>query len=267
MARSMNSIQTKLTLSFGILVLVMSCLTFFYTYSETKKTIKDITRNELKIISTVAALALKGEDLSEIKPGSEKTARFLRIRDLLQDMEKSNPDIKYIYTYVKNDDKSVKFAVDADYGIKQASEVAKPGEVYTDTDAAMLEGLEKPSADSEFSNDKWGTFLSGYAPVKGPDGKITGAVGVDMLKNTVIAKQNFIGDTIYIIFGAAIVLTAILITFFSITLVRDIRELNSAVREMARGNPDFVTGIKRSDEIGELDESLKMLAKKMGRKI
>ncbi|HOJ50568.1 MAG TPA: hypothetical protein PKW55_07145 [Spirochaetota bacterium] len=47
----------------------------------------------------------------------------------------------------------------------------------------MIEVLRKPykiNVDKEFTVDKWGVWLSSYAPIVDSDGNIIAAIGIDM---------------------------------------------------------------------------------------
>jgi adenylate cyclase len=243
----------------------MSGLSFFYTYFETKKAIKSLTENELKGLASVAAAAVNADVLLSIKPGDDGKPAYLSISDMLYKMQMSNRDIKYIYIYTHNDPKRVKFLVDAEYG--HGMDVAKAGEIYNETTPAMMEGLNQAAAEDEFDTDKWGTFLSGYAPIKDKNGKSFAAVGVDMLAAKVIEKQNFIGDTVYIIIAIGIVVSAILITLISIPMIRDIKMIDTAAKDIVKGCKEITVKVTRNDEIGELADSIRKLTEFIGRKI
>jgi len=253
MAKFFNNLQVKLTASFIILILVISGLTFFYTFNETKNALKNILQGELKAVACVVASQINGDAFAKIKAGDEKKPAFTAIRDAIYKAQKSNPDIKYIYTYRANNEKSIKFVIDAEYGISK--DAAGIEEVYTDITPEMIEGLKQTIVENTFSTDKWGTFLSGYAPIKDSKGQLVGAVGVDMLSKTVIEKEKFIGFTLLIIFIIAVLIAGLIILYFSGTIIRDIKKLNKVANDISTGSMDVHMDVKRNDEIGELAES------------
>jgi HAMP domain-containing protein len=253
MTKFLNKLEVKLTASFILLILAISGLTFFYTFNETKNALKNILQAELKAVACVVSSQINGDTFEKIRPGDEKKQLFTLIRDDMYAAEKSNPDIKYIYTYRANDEKSVKFVVDSEYGISK--DAAGIDEIYKDITPEMIEGLKQTTAESVFSTDKWGTFLSGYAPIKNSKGVLVGAVGVDMLSKTVIEKEKFIGFTLVIIFLIAVLIAGLIILYFSGTIIRDIKKLNKVANDISTGNMDVHMEVKRNDEIGELAES------------
>jgi HAMP domain-containing protein len=80
-----------------------------------------------------------------------------------------------------------------------------------------------------------------------------------MLATTVVERQNFIGDTIYIIMGIAILIAALLIGLFSVTIIRDIQKLNRAAQKISTGETNVTIDVQRKDEIGELSNSFERM--------
>jgi adenylate cyclase len=128
-------------------------------------------------------------------------------------------------------------------------------EIYEDAGEALFLGFNKPTVEKDYVVDKWGTLLSGFAPIKDLKGKIIGIVGVDMSANTVIEKQEFIGNTIYLIMGIAVIIAGIFIFIFSKTIIKDIHKLNRIATDISMGKMDVEMNVSRNDEIGELAES------------
>jgi HAMP domain-containing protein len=243
----LHSLQTKLTASFVVLILVVSSLTFFYTFSETKSALKELTQDELQALAAVTASQLSGADadaMSALKEGDETQPVFVVLRDKLKAIRASHSDIKYVYT-MRRTDGGVVFLVDADHGNKEDPGAAI-GEQYEGTKGELLKG---------FSSDKWGTFLSGYAPIRNSQGAIIGLIGIDMASDRVIEKQEFIGTTIYYVMAVAIVLAGFFILLFSKTIIKDIHELNRVANAISMGDMDVDMDVRRKDEIGALAES------------
>lgn len=252
MKKIIYSLQTKLIASFILLIVVIAGGTFFYTFNETKKALKETMRDELKAVASAVATQINGDSLSILKMGDESKNSFRIIRDQLLTIRSSNPDIKFVYT-MRNENGKVSFIVDADFGNKD--DAAKPGDPYEKTNPRLLEGFYKSSADDDFTIDQWGSVLSGYAPIKDIRGNNVALVGIDMESSRVIEKQNFIGNTIYLIIGISILIAAAIIGIFSLTIIRDIKKLNQNATEISKGNTNVTVEVNRKDEIGELAES------------
>jgi methyl-accepting chemotaxis protein len=254
MGKFINSLQTKLTLSFVLLIVVISGLAFFYTFDATKKALKEQMRCELRSTASAIATQIDGDVHASLKPGEEQKPEFLKIQKQLIRARDNNPHIKYVYT-MRRTEQGADFVVDADYG--QDEDAATIGQPYEEIDQApeLLAGFEKNSADYEFTTDQWGVVLSGYAPIRDSLGNPVGLVGVDMDSKDVIMRQQFIQNTIYYIIGIAILLAAAMVMVFSGTIIRDIKKLNLTASQISQGNMNVNLDVKRNDEIGELAES------------
>jgi two-component system sensor histidine kinase/response regulator len=247
-------LQLKLTLSFSILLVIIAGLTFYSTYKQTREALRD----ELSSMAAMAASQVNGDDFSSIKPGDEGKNEFKAIRTALLKMEKSNKTIKYIYSYRRYNSKSVKYVVDAEYGISK--DAVRPGDVCATTTRAMFEGLKNPACETYFATDESGTFLSGFAPIRNSKGKAVGAVGIDITSAQIIEKQKFLGLPGMISIIISICAASLLVALMSLTIIKDVRKLTDTANRISTGDMDVKIDVKRSDEIGELADSFKRMA-------
>jgi PAS domain S-box-containing protein len=175
-----------------LLVLLIILITAVSVYSlsyETRTAIKGSVQEKLMSVAGIAAYEIDGDSFAQLKPGDENTGEFIRIRDKLHHIKEATPDVRFIYTMRKNGN-YVDFVVDGDYGY--SDDVAKIGQKYPEAQKELLDGFSRPSADSEFNTDQWGTVLSGYSPIRDRTGEVVGIVGVDMDSSVVMAKMNSI---------------------------------------------------------------------------
>lgn len=249
-----HSLVTKLTLSFLLLIVVIAGLAFFSTYNATRKALKEQMGCELRSTAAAAASLIDGGLHAGLKSGDEQKPGYLTIQSRLQKIRANNPNIKYIYTMRRAGD-GVEFVIDADFGIEE--DAASIGEVYEQGPnfKELMDGFEQNSADKEFTTDQWGVVLSGYSPIRDSLGNSVGLLGVDMDSKDVIARQQFIQNTIFYIIGIAIFLAGIIVLLFSQTIIRDINKLNQTATKISLGQMDVVVDVKRHDEIGELADS------------
>ncbi|MFH0870737.1 MAG: PDC sensor domain-containing protein [archaeon] len=259
MVKFYNSLQVRLTASFVILILLITTLTYVYTYSEAKKALTETVREELTEVAAMASTQIQGELLQKVmalRPGDEGTPGYADAVNFLVNLRKHSSELSNFYILAKDGEK-INFIVDDIY-FETPDDYAKIGEEYVDYDDALLPGFENPTSSSEFYTDKWGTFLSGYAPIKDADGNTVALLGIDMDVKKVVTKQEFIGSLIYIVVGAAILLAGLLILFFSTTIIKDIKNLTKVANQISLGNLDVqLPEIKSKNEIYELNEGLK----------
>lgn len=98
-------------------------------------------------------------------------------------------DVKYIYTVVRDEQGTVRFVLDAADPLARTPDgkLERSGvwEAYPDADSAMLRALGEGGKPGEAAvtstphKDDWGTFVSGYEPIIGADGKQVGVLGLD----------------------------------------------------------------------------------------
>ncbi|WOF16665.1 HAMP domain-containing protein [Methanoplanus sp. FWC-SCC4] len=253
MVKWYNSIMTKLTVSFLILIVVISGMSFFYTYGETKTALKDTTQDELTSLASVIATQIDGDLLSTLKEGDENSPEFIKLRDQLYKIQESSDEILYVYTMRKIGDK-VAYVVDAEYGIFD-DDTSGINEIYETPSKEMFIGFDKPVSEKEFTYDEWGVVISGYAPVLNSKGETVGIVGIDMDSQKVIDRQNFIGNIIYIIILISVLIAGGFIAMFARSMIRDIHTLNATANKISMGDTGVNIDIKRNDEIGLLAES------------
>lgn len=254
--RVLCSLQTKLTAGFVVLVLAVTGLTFALTYRATRQALKEITQTELVALASVIAEELSGPDgdaLRSLQAGGEESAPFLNLRDKMRRIRAAHPDIRYLYT-MRRTGEDVAFIVDADYGNADDPGAALD-EPYEETTGRLLEGFGRPVADDDFTTDRWGTWLSGYAPVRDSQGTVVGLVGVDMASDLVMEKQAFIGNSIFLVMGSGVALAGALVLLFSQTIIKDIRRLNQVATAISMGSVDVELEVRRRDEIGDLAEA------------
>ena len=68
------------------------------------------------------------------------------------------------------------------------------------------------------------------------------------------ARTSSETQSTYII-GASIAVAAVIVGFFSVTIIRDIKKLNTTAEEISKGNMNVTVNVNRKDEIGDLAES------------
>ncbi len=163
-----------------------------YIFHETQKELQQIAVNVTQGVSVPLHESLQ-------KPDDQKGSAYTQIESYFQSVMKGNPAIDDIYTLRPTTNQhlmtfvvSGKGSTDADgNGTIDNDEVkAMLGEEYDTTALPELEaGLLQPSVDPAFTFDKWGTWLSGYAPLQDAGGKSVAVLGVDLSASTVNAQR------------------------------------------------------------------------------
>jgi len=219
-----------LTILFIVLMVFITGFSFITIDTLAKNAILDATRDNLKGTASIIASQINGDTFARIQPGDESTPAYTSLRSTLDTMRQSDPSIRYIYTMRQNGS-AVEFVADADYGIEPDAAII--GEIYPNFTPDLLMGFIQPSAGNEFITDKWGTTLSGYAPIRDGRGHVVGLVGVDMDSQLVVKRLQYISMTslelliiILVLFSIGAIITDIHRTRVEIMIGRAIEKLN-----------------------------------------
>ncbi len=222
-----------------ILMIFITGFSFIVIDIMAKNALLDVTRDELKGSASIIASQINGDTFARIQPGDESTPAFTSLRSTLDTIRQSDPSIRYIYT-MRQKGNAVEFVVDADYGIQP--DAATIGEIYPYFAPDLQKGFLQPSAGTEFITDKWGTTLSGYAPIRDSSGRVVGLVGVDMDSHKVIERQQFNSMTNYAL------LIIILALFLLGAILTDIHRARVEIMiERANGKLNVLNNIIRHD--------------------
>jgi len=232
----------------GIALLIVLDVSVYYflnerTFSSTQDTVKEIAIN---VASNIPASL--HESLTEVS--QQNSDEYKVIENYFQIVVDSNPKVDDVYTLRSTSDPNiVEFVVsgmtdedtDGD-GMLEDNEL-KPqiGEEYnaselSDLRAAFTEG---PKADSRVTHDKWGAWISGYAPIKEISGKVVGIVGVDISAGYIADQRMQILQSILLMDIGALPLLFLVAFFTTRRLTRDFNILAEGMDQLAHGNIDY----------------------------
>lgn len=215
-------------------------------------------RANVKSIVDEAITSINGDKLDKlIKSNSQDSLEYNEILDSML-LFKAKNDMKNFYTLKKEDDKTAVFLVDA------SPEAAGFLEKY-DMNTEMLEAFNgNVSVCNEIYTDKWGTYLSAYAPIKNSSGKIIAIVGVDNDVSIFQDLKDMFFKILIVSIGSAICISVLIVLLFSRRLKKNVAIIESSVQKM--GNGDLTERIKISskDEIEEIGFLLNELREKIG---
>jgi adenylate cyclase len=245
-----RSLNTKLVASFVLMMVVLSSLSFFYTYEEARSQLNQSARDKLMDITGAMSTQLSGDALMSLHPGDENTSTYISLVDQMRNMRSNTPDIVNMYA-MKLVNGTVYFIVDdAEEG------AASIGQEYSEPEMAQIqEALTTPSASPTFYSDEFGSYMSGYAPIRDANGTTVPILGVDVTAVSTLQQMDNVRNSTLMIIVASVVIGTIVILLFSLTLIRDIRKMNQAAEKISTSDMSANIDIKRKDEVGELVDS------------
>jgi len=133
--------------------------------------------------------------------------------------------------------------------------------LYDQVSEAVLHNGQNWLGTSWVHND-W--YFAAYEPIKDPDGKVIGALGLGLWKGPFIAiRDNLLRQ--YIKFSVLGLISATLLgMIFSRMLTKPLRGLVDASEELAKGNLDYRIKLKSGkDEIRDLESAFNSMAEKL----
>lgn len=205
----------------GLLVFAIAASCAFLVYLLAATVLKSELRDYLRDIAKTAALLTDAEAHKRITlPEHKDSEEYLKIQQTYQKIIYANPQIKYIYTLVLRDDKPY-FVVDSQTASDKAEEApAEVMEAYPDWTVEMMEALVSQTAhvENETYTDKWGTFLSGYAPFYDSENRFVGVVGADMHIEQYQLSRT--GITVALYLGLALAAVLALIVAYIVLEIR-----------------------------------------------
>ncbi|WP_406541678.1 hypothetical protein [Clostridium ljungdahlii] len=163
---------------------------------------------------------------------------------------KAKKDIKNFYVYIEKDNETAQFLIDA------SPDPADYLESY-EMQGGMISAFDGSIAvDSEPSSDKWGTYMSAYAPIKNSSGQVIAAIGVDEDVSTFenIKKLFFYLSILQVII--AVIISLVSVWLFSKKLKYNIGIIESKLVDMSEGNLQGNVELKTKDEIEQIMYSL-----------
>jgi|GEM_PF-2211401 len=113
-----------------------------------------------------------------------------------------NPNVADVYTFRRLPDGTIVLVVDSetDYDRdgtydRKLEQRSTPYAIYADPSEEMLRALQGETlVEDEPGTDRWGTWVSAYAPLRGADGSVEAAVGVDypakMLVDAILHRRT-----------------------------------------------------------------------------
>ena len=237
------AIQKKLFLSHFLAVLLVSGSIGTYFYLSAADTLMASLKNRLQNSAAMISQTVDADRLTEIKgPKDTQSPIYRDLLQLLRSFKKANPDIAFLYL-MRREGQRVVFVVDSDETTFQAL----PGREYKNTVPALWTGFDRPAVDNQITQDEWGSFISGYAPLKNGGG--TFLVGLDMRADEVQRKFRQLRFSGILSLAGSLLLAFLFSRFLSTHFNRPIRLLVSHCAAIAQGSLGERLELKSGDEL------------------
>ena len=255
------SLQAKLAISFAVLAVVSIGLTTFFYYQNTRTQLRRDIRDRLHDAVAIAALQVDAQKHSELTdPTQEGNETYIQLKKTLQEIRDSGTDFYFVYTMRQDAQGNIMFIVDAE---ESEEDISHLGDVYDDASPWLLANfpsIESSLVEDELYTDKWGTWLTGYAPIYTPDGRREAILGIDISAENVIAREQQAFSLALIIFLFSIPLVSIAGWLLGSTLARPISTLTDGARKLAGGDLTHRIVVNSRDETETLADAFNSMA-------
>jgi diguanylate cyclase (GGDEF)-like protein len=233
----------KLFLSHFLAIVLVSGSIGSYFYQNAIDNLLGSLQSRLKYSAALLSTSVDASQLDQIvSPADKALDSYKKGVAHLRELVASNPDIAFIYV-MRRDGKDIRFVLDSD-----PDTPGDPGEIYAVPVHALLEGFSKPGSDRELFNDKWGTFMSGFAPLNGGGGRYV--IGIDMRADEVAHKLIALKTTGVLSLVFSLFLAFLFSHFLARSQVKRINALHQRCLEVDT-SADAASG-QKGDEIDQL---------------
>ncbi|MBU1864038.1 MAG: HD domain-containing protein [Candidatus Omnitrophica bacterium] len=256
-----TSFKVKLIVVFVFLSLIISSISLYMMYRKTVHSQMEHLKASLLMTATLGAKLIDGDAHKNInlEPRSIQTEPYKRIKKQLTLIRKANPLIRYVYTIGKSKDGQQLFFVVDSAHIEEL--FSYPGDRYDSiNEIDVMRAFESPQVNKKLLKDRWGSYLSGYAPIGDSSGNTIAVLGLDMSGETIEAARHTVQQSSVAIFILCIILSIVLGYILAVHLMNPITVLVEGTKNIARGNFNYKVAVKTKDELGKLAESFNQMS-------
>ncbi len=254
--------QIKLSIIFIAIIVAVLLLTSFFIYERAIGQQKEELRTKILSMAKLASMLIDVDKHSQIKAESESqnTTFYKEIQAVLNKIKRIDPVIDSVYTMVKSETKNIWIFV-VDSGDKRGV-TAYCGERYDVSSLPEMQlAFDRPSVDKELSRDKWGVFLSGYAPLYNKDGLAVAIIGIDVRAESIRNMQLLLARRFFGVLILGIIFSLLLGWFVSKKITEPLGKLTLFARKVGEGSFREKVVVKTGDELEELADAFnKMVA-------
>ncbi|MBN1487056.1 MAG: HAMP domain-containing protein [Anaerolineae bacterium] len=269
------SLRFKILLGFTLLFSIVFALAFYWFYTFATQQAMYQIQADLTNTLNAAIVGLDGDEFDALAREGEPNAegfsddpRYWNQLDWLDTVHNIEPRA-FLYTYVKGTNTNeVLFINDSTVKNNPYPDRTPPKFLESYISAgAMLESFAAPVTLEEPYIDKWGSWVSAYAPITNSDGEKVGAMGVDFLADYVKEVQQAIINNILMAFGVTYLVLFLMVFLMSNTLTQPVITLTKAAEQVAEGNYEQNISIlhegRLRDEVATMAEVFEMMIGKI----
>jgi len=223
-----------LYIGLSIITILVGCIASYVAYQR----VDENQKNHIIDRANTIAQTISVEELSSLN-GTEadlKKLSYTHLKKTLTGVRGVNSDIRFIYLIGKNEAGNLFFFLDSED--TESEDYSPPGQVYEEASPEMyktiIDGVNRTDGPTR---DRWGVWVSGYAPIINEQGKVMAILGMDTPANEHI-YNNFAYASIPLLTALIILL---LLYFLRKIQVREIAYLNMRERFLSIASHEIRT--------------------------
>jgi len=209
---------------------------FTFFYFKATKLRDDAFKEYLENLTQVSANLIPGEDIQSIplSAGCEKLPDTLALIKKLQSIRAVDSDIFDTYIMVTDPDPNyVRFVTNAD---RNRTPVGCGERYDIRNDPEIRIGFQKSYADLKAKTDRWGIWVSAFAPVKTRSGETVGIIGMDIAQKTVLEIRQEFFSLFVISIGGCLGFSLVVGLLSSLWLTSPIRRVVKGMETVGGGD-------------------------------
>lgn len=214
--------------------ILVGCISAYIAYMRVdenqKAHIIDRANTIAQTISIPELSALNGSEADLTKPAYE------HLKNTLTDVRNVNSDIRFIYLIGQNENGELFFYVDSEPA--ESEDYSPPGQIYDEASPEMYETLaDGVNRTDGPTRDRWGVWVSGYAPIVNGRGEIIAILGMDTPAN-----EHIYNNIAYAIIPLLTALIILLVLYFIRNIqTREVAYLNMRERFLSIASHEIRT--------------------------
>lgn len=262
--------KTKLIFTIEILVIAITIICGLLVYNHTQNLVREVLRNKLIAIASTAAYTMDSSKIKEIQSQRDNgSSVYLEIKEGLKNIVASDVNIDSAYIMEKSEKENIlKFLVDStetedsnENGIieDEEKEAALGEEFDISGFPEMQKAFDQKTADYETACDKWGCWLSGYAPIVDENNNPMALIGIDISADQIAIHEKKLKLSIFLVLGTIFTFFPIFLFFY---LRRTLNPISEIAHDITKFSGDLSTRIymDRKDEFGLIADNFNKMA-------
>jgi len=235
----LKSFKSRISVTFFLVTTLVSVFFFATLYVRAVQNETEKLRLYLKNTAALGAAFLDGDEILKVplQEGCEKSLIRQDLMEKLKKIVKIDQRLDDAYVMVPSGTENIfRFVANAN---QEESPVGCGEDYNVSRFPHMANALKAPDADTEITRDKWGEWLSGYAPIQDFEGNAIGILGLDIAAQTVRELQAvFLGRFIFVM-SMAFVLSFLVGALSSQWLTRPIDQIIRGMERVGDGDLNY----------------------------